>query len=164
MRHANHTWRTMLDPEKWSDGSKKELEMPDDDPEAMVIVLRIAHLQFNKVPKAPAFKLLLQLAIVCDKYDLFPLLHPFIGAWKNTGRDSSLPLEDRLFVAYSLKMKSWFMQLATVLVEDLSVGIDPFDPKGEEVALRSSMKPAVPYGKDFLNPIVCKSESGLITA
>lgn len=43
--------------------------MPEDDPDALLILLRIAHLQFSDLPDAlVVYEHFLQLAVLCDKY------------------------------------------------------------------------------------------------
>lgn len=53
--------------------------MPDDDVEAFLLVLRIAHMRFNELPKKGALTLesLVDLAVICDKYDRAHIVRPF---------------------------------------------------------------------------------------
>jgi hypothetical protein len=54
---------------QWTESVAAEIPFPKDDPEAILTVLRIAHLQFNSIPKIQTRSSLYQLAIICDKYD-----------------------------------------------------------------------------------------------
>jgi hypothetical protein len=46
----------------------------------MLLVLRIAHLQFKEIPQGNGLTIdaLLSLAVVCDKYDLVSMVRPFL--------------------------------------------------------------------------------------
>ena len=53
-----------------------EVYLADDDADALLLILQIAHLQFKKVPEFLEFEQLLHVAIVCDKYDTVGLVRP----------------------------------------------------------------------------------------
>ena len=81
MRIASPVWRTMFDPqghfmESQRSSSPREIHFPDDDADALLIVLYIAHLQFGKLPEALDYQELLNLAIICDKYDTVSTVRP----------------------------------------------------------------------------------------
>lgn len=81
MRIASPVWRTMLDPQGHFMESQRslihgEIEFPEDDPDALLCVLRIAHLQFRKVPDTLDYEELVDLAIICDKYDTVAIVRP----------------------------------------------------------------------------------------
>lgn len=73
---ASPVWRAMCDPQGlWakqsssSSSSTANVNLPEDDPDALLILLRIAHLQFSDLPDAlVVYRHLLQLAVLCDKY------------------------------------------------------------------------------------------------
>lgn len=78
---ASPVWRAMLDPKShFKEAEKQEVEFPDDDLDALLIILRVAHLKFRELPESLSFKELVNLAVVCDKYDATPQLplRPFI--------------------------------------------------------------------------------------
>ena len=60
----------MFDPQgHWAQQSSGGIfNLPEDDPDALLILLRIAHLRFSDLPDALVYQHLLQLAILCDKY------------------------------------------------------------------------------------------------
>jgi hypothetical protein len=64
----------------WVESKAHEILFPDDDPESMLIVLRIAHLKFQDLPAKKGLEALAlhKLAVVCDKYDLVSLVRPFV--------------------------------------------------------------------------------------
>ncbi|TID25811.1 hypothetical protein E2P81_ATG03600 [Venturia nashicola] len=73
-------WNTMFT--KFSEACAAEVELPDDNPEAILILLRVAHLRFDQLP---AGKLSVDevnnLATVCDKYDAVGVIRPFLTTW-----------------------------------------------------------------------------------
>ncbi|RPB27031.1 hypothetical protein L211DRAFT_780367, partial [Terfezia boudieri ATCC MYA-4762] len=65
-------------------GTPLEVRLEDDDPQAMAIILRILHLQFDLVPTDPATVdevKLYQMAIICDKYDMQRALGYWFKQW-----------------------------------------------------------------------------------
>ena len=56
-----------------------EVVLYDDDPKALFIILRILHFQHHLVPRKLEEDTLYQMAILCDKYDMQPVL----GSWFN---------------------------------------------------------------------------------
>ena len=81
MRIASPVWRTMFDPqghfmESQRSSTPGEIDFPEDDPDALLCVLRIAHLQFRKIPETLDYAELLDLAIICDKYDTVAIVRP----------------------------------------------------------------------------------------
>ena len=77
MRIASPVWRTMFDPQGHFMESRRSLtDIPEDDPDALLCVLRIAHLQFRKIPGTLNYADLLNVAIICDKYDTVAIVRP----------------------------------------------------------------------------------------
>ena len=60
----------MFDPQgPWAKQGSDTFKLPEDDPDALLIILRIAHLQFSELPDVlVVYEHLLQLAVLCDKY------------------------------------------------------------------------------------------------
>lgn len=74
---ASPVWRAMLSHSgnfKEARPKNGEVSFPEDDSDAMFIVLSVVHYQFQNIPKALTKEELLNLAIVCDKYDVTKLL------------------------------------------------------------------------------------------
>ena len=113
MKNANPTWNTMLDGIRRSvpKGTNGVFDLPQDDPEALRVILRIAHGphgQPEKIPKLVRQSLLLEIAILCDKYDMSTLLKPFGSDWM----DRLGPMtarEDFLFLAYAFRFERMFV-------------------------------------------------------
>lgn len=118
---ASPVWRAMLDPS----GSWKEAQdgshviLPEDDPDSLRIVLDIVHFQFHRIPDSLTYMQLLELSILCDKYDTARLILPwFQSHWKssfskyaqNHGKECSL------LIAWVFLDDVTFSKLATSLV------------------------------------------------
>ncbi|CAI6260075.1 unnamed protein product [Periconia digitata] len=76
---SSSVWEAMFSGD-WNASEKSEIEFPDDDVEAMLLVLRIAHLKFKDLPGKQALPLgqLLQLTLVTEKYDVVHIVRPFL--------------------------------------------------------------------------------------
>ena len=75
---ASEAWSRMFDTSgPWANTdvhSDGKIHLHDDDPSALELVLRIAHLQFHELPSTTLwFEQIYQLAVVCDKYDMVKL-------------------------------------------------------------------------------------------
>lgn len=87
---ASPAWAAMLDPKvAWAESNKGEIELPDDDANAMLVVLRLAHLKFPPAGFTLTNRLLYNLAVLCDKYDLVSLVQPFVETWARVRSTSS---------------------------------------------------------------------------
>ena len=80
---ASPVWRAMFDPQgPWPKQASDTFKLPEDDPNALLIILRIAHLQFYELPDVLlVYEHLLQLAVFCDKYDIVLILDIFCYVW-----------------------------------------------------------------------------------
>ncbi len=81
MRIASPVWKTMFDPQGHFMDSQRsfthgEMDFPEDNADALLCVLRIAHLQFRRIPETLDYAELLNLAIICDKYDTVAIVRP----------------------------------------------------------------------------------------
>ena len=47
----------------------------------LLLLLRIAHLQFSKVPSTREFEAILNVAILCGKYNCVGLVRPWLPFW-----------------------------------------------------------------------------------
>jgi len=80
LRFASPVWKKMLDPDgPFMEGGAAVLSLPDDSPGPMLLVLSIAHLQFAKLANVKMNRTaFIDLAILCDKYDMAALVKPFL--------------------------------------------------------------------------------------
>ena len=84
LRRVSPVFRNMFDSEKSSkENSAGEVSLPEDDPTAMEILLRVAHLSFYSLEGTwpNAWELPIDLATLCAKYDCAEAITPFVGAW-----------------------------------------------------------------------------------
>ncbi len=123
MRLASPVWNTMLDPqghfmESSSDGT---VHFAEDNAVALLLILRIAHLQFRKVPDVLELHELVSLAVVCDKYDTVGLVRPWIKRWEGSLKDWSAIVEqpgreEYLFFAWTFGDLSAYGKIAKRLI------------------------------------------------
>lgn len=155
MRHASPVWRAMLDTNKWKESTEGVLDMPEDDPQAMLIILRFAHLQFKQIPKVVEPMLLLKIAILCDKYDLYEVLWVhFVPLWTKS-EDLKLSPEDTAFCRYAFWQQDKYVKAALKVVERMKI-----NEKNE--ILHAGGSPLVPTGKEYLNAITRTSQPKII--
>jgi hypothetical protein len=114
----------------WVESKASEIPLPDDEPEAMMIVLRIAHLHFKDIPgKAGlSFQTLFNVAVLCDKYDLVHIVRPFVDlhCWAERfffGAEPSY-YPGWLFVAWKFGYAENFEELARHLSMSMTVRND----------------------------------------
>lgn len=79
---ASPIWRAMLIG-KFMEADCQNPEMPlvDDDPEALLTVLRIAHHRTYEAPRALSLPQLVKIATVCDKCDTVAICRLHIDNW-----------------------------------------------------------------------------------
>lgn len=123
---ASPVWRVMLDPSgpfKEARPENDSVLFPEDDAQALQILLYIAHLQFHSIPENLSFTQLLNLAIICDKYDTARLLFPWFHKWGTSFRDSALELghECSLLIAWVFRDLDTFKHVADTLVRTTCV-------------------------------------------
>lgn len=122
LRLASPVWRAMFG-QRWAESESSEVPFPDDDVEAMLLVLRIAHLRFQELPQKHgiSFNSLLNLAFVCDKYDLVRMVRPFLDlhCWAQPFLHMTDPKTCQpawLFIAWTFGYSESFDALAKRLV------------------------------------------------
>jgi hypothetical protein len=115
MQTTSSSWRAMFKPE-WTESTSSSIEFPEDDATAMLLVLHIAHHKYEDLPRSLEWKDLLQLVVVCDKYDLIHIVRHFMVSrkWLEPYRSSIFnpKYTGWLFVAYSLGEINTFKSLA----------------------------------------------------
>ncbi|KJX98194.1 hypothetical protein TI39_contig428g00020 [Zymoseptoria brevis] len=98
--------------------SRMEFTLEDDDWYALELVLRIAHLQFDKVPDSVSLGTLLQLSILTDKYQATQIVRPWITRWVVNSWDgvSGARKVQHIWIAWEYGLKDEFEQLVASLV------------------------------------------------
>ena len=127
---ALQVWKKFLFPPwaKESDGPVKELDFKEDDGKALLILLRIVHFQFVKIPVAfrASIKPLYNIAILCEQYDCVSITKPWSKEWCLRLRDVRLPLlagdtRRKAYIAWAFGLPETFRGLAKTLVEKCRV-------------------------------------------
>ena len=68
------------------------MPLSGDDPAALLLFLRLLHVQFKKVPHNVDLRMLTQIAILVDKYELLEITHFLAGGWLS-GIKHTIPTE-----------------------------------------------------------------------
>ena len=151
---ASPVWKAMFDRRQWAESTATEIPFPDDDAEAMLIVLRIAHLRFAELPLKSGLSLedLLHLAVICDKYDVVQLVRPFLNLhqWHEglvpnvKARVNCHP--SWLFIAWTFGWSDIFDSLAEYLTLTTSLNSDNLAICGAGEELSPEEMPAGLFG------------------
>lgn len=107
-----------------------EIPLPDDDPEAMLIVMKAVHGVWRGIKPRLKLELLKNIAVVVDKYDLFDSVCTVLGTWVSTVRvgDRRARLQDVaiwfLCVAFVFNQGGAFQFATRELVLDTGGDVD----------------------------------------
>ena len=138
---ASHVWCKILDPISLCE--QKRVDLTDDDPEALLILLRISHLQFSNVPLHIEYTLLVHLAVLCDKYEMAQLLLPWITPWQADWKPYALKggYENLFFVAWVFSDLETYTAIARNWVMKSTLDIDGNLVMGSDVLKHKIMPP-----------------------
>jgi hypothetical protein len=104
--------------------SDVQLDFTEDDPDALLLLFRIAYLRFTKIPLTLDLDILLQVAVLCDQYDCVGLVYPWVEGWMakedETGGDDYS--SNWLFIAWVFGREGAFRKAANYWVEKISLG------------------------------------------
>lgn len=138
---ASPAWRAMLKG-PFKEASQNEVPLgDDDDPVALLTVLRIAHLRTYEVSRNLNLQQLLNIATFCDKYDSVATCRPLIGEWVDSwfkserysgafgfgnvkGRQTPTRKEEFLWVSWVFGYETQFTNLACSLQFIVSTDVD----------------------------------------
>jgi BTB/POZ domain-containing protein len=138
-----------------------EIYLPDDDPDALLFLLRIAHVRFSDLPKRMSLKELYRLAIACDKYDTIRAARPFIEKYVEPFPCSVIDpgSEGWLFIAWTFGLEELYLRVTRALVvscrpaeEGISHGeqlIEYLLPPGAD-GMKQIPSYGLPSGKSYL--------------
>lgn len=104
MRLASPIWRVMLDPQgrfREAKESSEEIVFPNDDADALSILLSIAHLGWHQIPESISFETLADLAVLCDKYDMIHFVRPWLPRWQSRPLATIAGHEECVFIAWT---------------------------------------------------------------
>ncbi|KAE9992667.1 hypothetical protein Vi05172_g11935 [Venturia inaequalis] len=105
---ASPVWRAMLGG-RFMEGNVQNREIPliDDDPEALLTVLRIAHHRTYEVPTGLTLLQLVNIATICDKYDTVAMCRPYIGIWVTPFIEIVEPSHQALYLSPGYESWLW---------------------------------------------------------
>jgi hypothetical protein len=94
-----------------------EIHLPEDDPEAMFLVLYIIHFKTSMLPRTLDFKQIVQLAKIAERYDLNHILIGYVDTWLAPyhARLLEAGFEEWLFVAWQFGLEDHYFTLANHL-------------------------------------------------
>lgn len=107
---ASPVFAAMLDRNKFKEGvtlhseGSVEIELPDDDPDAFVILLDVIHGHTRKVARKTTLFMLNQIAVLVNKYHMVEVIEVFSNMWIR--RLSKRGLPDR-YDGYRQEVMSW---------------------------------------------------------
>lgn len=119
---ASPVWRAMLSRSgRFKEARPKngEVSFPEDDPDAMFTVISVVHYQFQYIPITLSRRSLLNLGIVCDKYDVTKLVSPWFGS--NLLKSRGFRLGNSILIAWLFQDVETFKKLVDHMVRDLKV-------------------------------------------
>lgn len=123
----------------------KQIDFSEDDGEALLLLLRIAHLQFNKVPSNMEPAAILNVAILCDQYDCVGIVKPWLPLWLvNVAIQINEPgYEKWLFVAWVFGREKLFHSVATKLLREMKTNDEGKSLNSNGEVLPSPMPPYI---------------------
>lgn len=127
IQYASPAWDTMLDPSKpYTESSSAVVRLVDDDPDALLILLCIAHLQFKTLPKSLYLGALFELAVTWDEYDAVNLVKPFLTRWVKSLKPHELRGNqgEWLTIAYAFGLTDTFKRVVQDLVHTVTSEFD----------------------------------------
>ncbi|GKT40278.1 uncharacterized protein ColSpa_00459 [Colletotrichum spaethianum] len=150
LRRSSQVWKKMLfGPFKESKPAFGTwlVNLPDDDPDALGILLNIIHANFPLVPTAPSLAELYEVFRMANKYDMIPALKPWANAWLEVAESYATTADGRsmaalTYVAWELgqvelhrKMMKELLLYSSIdkdgqMVTGDGVVLDDFDPIG----------------------------------
>ena len=118
MSLASPVWREMLNRPGLCEQNR--IDLMGDDRDALLVLLLISHLQFSRIPLRVTYGLLVELAVLCDKYKMAQILFPWISPWLADWKPYALKAgyENLFFVAwvfsdletYTAIARNWVMK------------------------------------------------------
>jgi hypothetical protein len=79
LKSTSHVWQDVVTVSH--EDIPKKVQLADDDPESMSILLNIVHLRFSELPRYLIFEKLISLARLSHKYKSHELFQPFVAKW-----------------------------------------------------------------------------------
>lgn len=154
LRRASPVWKVMLfgpfTEAKPAEGDWV-VELPEDDPETLKILLGLLHGVFAAIPPTLPLAVLCGVLVVADKYDLFHLLRPVVNAWvavvkiptlpppAPTSNDSSAASLLDCADPFNRIHAAWSLGGDTFVAQDLTYFVFNFSRKANSFALQNRL-------------------------
>jgi hypothetical protein len=105
-----------------SPNSPRIVPLPDDDPESIIIICKICHIQTSNLPVKLTATAFSKLALVCNKYDCVDLVRAWAMIWVAALLDSpSAPgFEKMILATHLLDLPNEFSKVSQSLIRDQS--------------------------------------------
>ncbi|KAF9873761.1 hypothetical protein CkaCkLH20_08871 [Colletotrichum karsti] len=132
-------------------GSTWIVDLPEDQPSPLFIILSIAHGYFENVPKSLSQNHLYQVLVVTEKYDMTKILRPYAATWfepyKRVGDIEGS--EIRLWISWELGHEKTFSRLARLLFMESRTNKDGelVDSEGVPLTSYNCLEPPGIIGK-----------------
>ncbi|KAF1991476.1 hypothetical protein K402DRAFT_416779 [Aulographum hederae CBS 113979] len=142
MSLASLVWDAMFN-RNFSETTAKRVPFVGDDPFALLVVLRIAHMQFSQLPKSVSFRQLLEIAVICDKYDTLAVIRPWLSTWADPHKNNtkSPEYEEWFFIAWVFGDAETFKDMATWHIMKVTIDNDGMLLTGSGTPFGSNMPP-----------------------
>jgi hypothetical protein len=124
LRRVSTTWHDRLygvssNPKDREGANGWVVRLPEGNPEAMRIILRVVHSDLSKMPAAVSRRLLCHLTFLCDKHDMLSILKPFWAGWVGKLANPSVQptgLRHEVWVAHKLGHLVWYKHILLQLL------------------------------------------------
>lgn len=128
-------WNKMVGPDgqfkeaKVGKDGMKDVSLPEDDTAALTILLNIAHLRFEELPKEElTFDRLRALIVLSNKYCATVTLKPWLTVWTRFAHHATSPYqpghEECLFIFWELGLEDKFESLARKMAREIQFNDD----------------------------------------
>jgi hypothetical protein len=133
---ASATFQTSLGSDKFSEGRTLQtggnvvIPLPDEDPDAMIIVLHVIHGQTRRVPRRVSWEMLSRLAFVVNHRQVLEAVEPFSDSWIEnlkqdwlTGSNISEKFS-RLFILWVFQQETGFRNISQALEHESDYNLE----------------------------------------
>ncbi|SMR64265.1 unnamed protein product [Zymoseptoria tritici ST99CH_3D1] len=118
-------YRMVMGSEESKEDERMKIDLSDDDPIALSILLYISHLRFEMVPSFLSLKQLFALSVLTDKYEATRMVRPWIAHWLSIWNFASMETKvANVWIAWEFGLLGDFERIATALVLDAEIKDD----------------------------------------